>query len=572
MCIKELYKEVFNASPEYTEKSEELLRQVRKDLKNEIDKKQKGREQLEYNLESDKKSLKNLQKELNSLLAENEYEIDKNFDFPISGMDEIERLSNDIKNMKKPIKKLEDEKNSLHDEYINFKSKYDIRKEDFYKEYDQVIIFDEALEEVESKIDKEKEKIEMQDKYLSERQESLNKEDEDIQNVLLELKTQNGKYMYLAEDIKDISIDDDVKESFPYNRQGLIQSMMEKLEQLFSESEIQRKKVEEKKQEFMKFCETSIDDVKLRHMAASGVEYRNSYEEIKKWQKSMSTRIQKIIDIVESQMREHDSQLQQFIGYLHSYILSIADELRAIPKKTRVKVDDSWKEVFIFNVPEWNEKEGRESLVKYVEWMLGELDSDRFKDENGIENDGEVKKAIEKWLSSKQLLQCVMNNNSIKVKCRKVTNDGKVNSIPYSWEESNHWSGGEKWSKNMTLFLGILNYTAEKRKQITSSYARHRVVILDNPFGKASSDHVLDPVFFIAKQLGFQIIALTALAEGKFIRTYFPIVYSCKLKNAEDSNIQIMTKDMEVRKAFFKDNDPGTLIRLGEAKQISLFD
>lgn len=33
-----------------------------------------------------------------------------------------------------------------------------------------------------------------------------------------------------------------------------------------------------------------------------------------------------------------------------------------------------------------------------------------------------------------------------------------------------------------------------------------------------------------------------------------------------------MIKDMEVRKAFFKDNDPGTLIRLGEAKQISLFD
>ena len=47
---------------------------------------------------------------------------------------------------------------------------------------------------------------------------------------------------------------------------------------------------------------------------------------------------------------------------------------------------------------------------------------------------------------------------------------------------------------------------------------RHHSVILDNPFGKASSDHVLSPVFYIAEQLGFQMIALTAHVEGKFLQ------------------------------------------------------
>lgn len=79
-------------------------------------------------------------------------------------------------------------------------------------------------------------------------------------------------------------------------------------------------------------------------------------------------------------------------------------------------------------------------------------------------------------------------------------------------------------------------------------------------------------MFFIAKQLGFEIIALTALAEGKFIRTYFSIVYSCRLKNPENSDVQIMTKEMEVRKAFFRDNDPQTLVRLGQIQQVSLSD
>ena len=161
--------------------------------------------------------------------------------------------------------------------------------------------------------------------------------------------------------------------------------------------------------------------------------------------------------------------------------------------------------------------------------MISKLESDEFLDDDGREDLGKIKKAIQKWLESKQLLNIIMAGKDIKVKCRKVTNDGKISNMYYSWESSNQWSGGEKWSKNMALFLGILNYVAEKKQHILPNQKRHRTVIMDNPFGKASSDHVLSPVFFIAEQLGFQFIALTAHGEGRFIRDYFPIVYSCKL-------------------------------------------
>ena len=50
-------------------------------------------------------------------------------------------------------------------------------------------------------------------------------------------------------------------------------------------------------------------------------------------------------------------------------------------------------------------------------------------------------------------------------------------------------------------FFGISNYIAEKRASIQQNMKRHRTVIVDNPFGKASSDHVLNPVFYIAEQL-----------------------------------------------------------------------
>ncbi len=145
-----------------------------------------------------------------------------------------------------------------------------------------------------------------------------------------------------------------------------------------------------------------------------------------------------------------------------------------------------------------------------------------------------------------------MGGKEIKVKCRKVTNDGKVSSMYYAWESSNQWSGGgEKWSKNMALFLGILNYVAEKKQHILPKQKNHRTVILDNPFGKASSDHVLSPVFFIAEQLGFQLIALTAHGEGRFIRDYFPVVYSCKLRPSVEGDTSILMKEKTINYAFF---------------------
>lgn len=123
----------------------------------------------------------------------------------------------------------------------------------------------------------------------------------------------------------------------------------------------------------------------------------------------------------------------------------------------------------------------------------------------------------------------------------------------------------------MTLFLGLLNYVAEKKDHIPKNLKRHRAVILDNPFGKASSDHVLNPVFFIAEQLGFQIIALTAHAEGKFLQDYFPVIYSLRLRSARDAGKQVMTKEKWLHSAYFQDHEPETLERLAETEQMSLF-
>ena len=565
---EELYEEVKSVTPIYSDLSKKLLKDQRKNLKDDLENKQKDRRFIEEQLKNAINNKKSSEKHLSNFIKSLEVTIDENLEFPLSGEIEIARLFDELQELKEPIIKLKDELDKSKAKFDKSKNTYELRKEDYLKEYDEIIVFMIELEQIKSILMKENKGIEKKKEFIFKEKERLKKEEEDIEDTIKELDICNGKYSYLSEEIKLNDLSDELKQKLPYKRQEVINAAKKKIEEVNKLLDKKTLQTEEQKKIFIKFCDSEIIDVKLKDMAASGVKFKNTLNDIEEWKKRLNERISRTIQIALDDIREHDKEVQQFINQLHSYLVTMVQELKVIPKKTRIKVEDEWKEVFIFNVPEWDEKEGKEELARHIDWMLNQLESDRFRDENGIELPEQAKKEIEKWLKSKQLLQIVMKQNTIKVKCRKVTNDGKMRSAPFSWEVSNSWSGGEKWSKNMTLFLGILNYLAEKRKQIIPTNKHYRTVIVDNPFGKASSDHVLDPVFFIAEQLGFQIIALTAHAEGKFIRTYFPIVHSLRLRNSKDSSTQIMTKEKEIKTAYFKDSDPETLLRLGQLQQI----
>lgn len=568
----EFYSEVINASPRSTSLSKSTLIQQRKDLKDALGKRQRGRDELQRELSTAEGLKEKFKTDLDNFRNQIQYEANEDFILPVYAVDELARLLEELKKLKKPVEVSGKDFKDKEKEFGKINNTYELRKQDYYKIYSEIIEFNQNLLEVNKLLEDEKVNLKKHREYIEGEKERLNNEKKNLDDIVNLLRAKNERYGYLSSEIRDITLDEGIVLDYQYKKKEFISNMIEELDGYEREAAKQNEKVLSQQQQFVKFCESQIYDIKLREMAVTGVRNKKYYKDIIEWQQRMNERISRTIEIAENDMREHDKEVQQFINQLHSYLSTLAQELRMIPKKTKIKVEDSWKEIFIFNVPEWDEKKGKEELAKYIDWMLKQLDGEQYKDESGAENDSQIRKAIERWMQSKQLLQYVMNQNTIKVKCRKVTNNGKISSMPFGWEESNSWSGGEKWSKNMTLFLGILNYLAEKRKQISSQHKRHRTVIVDNPFGKASSDHVLDPVFFIAEQLGFQIIALTAHSEGKFIRTYFPIVYSCRLRESKNKASSIITMEREIRTAFFKDNDPQVLLRLGQYQQMDLFD
>lgn len=571
LLVQGLYKEVQAALPQETKLSRSFLELEREDLLDTLHQKQKGRQHLEDLLNQVRIAKGKQENDLSRKRRQCDGEIEEDFLFPPGGDGEIDAIIQQMEKLKKLIKRLEPDLKLAEKEYAIAQDRLTQQEHDFFQKYSERVLFSESLIVVKEKLDKEHEEIHLKQDYLNERMTGLKAEGEKLSRAITELERKNERYEYLHDKIVPVDLPTNIIPDLSYQPMPIIARYINELQEKQVYLDQIRDRLDQERKRLEIFCQEEVRDPKLRRMVTTGLKYRENYQEVMEWKNRLSNRIALAIRHAEDDMREHDRELQQFINHLHSYLLTMAAELRIIPRKTRVKVEDNWKEIFQFDVPVWDEKEGKNELRRHVDWMISQIENSLYRDENGNENYALMHKDIEKWLQTQQLLSNVMKEKSIKVKCRKVTADGKVSSHPSSWEGSNQWSGGEKWSKNMALFLGIQNYLAEKRQAINPRVKRNRAVILDNPFGKASSDHVLDPVFFIAEQLGFQIIALTALAEGKFIRDYFPIVYSCRLRPTTSPDKHLITADQEIRHAYFQDHEPETLRRLGQQKQMELF-
>lgn len=508
-----------------------------------------------------------------NVLRNEHSDVDETMEFPGDGKQLLQTLFSQITTLKEEVDRFSKETERKKSKQDKQEGKWKSKIEHFNLAFpsNEVLPFDQSLDELASELDSENQNLIDRKVYIDQELTRIEKELIAINDARNWLDRFDESHHFNAPDLEPISMSTDEVLTFIYNRKTFVHSITSRLNKHKLIVEKEQLEIDRAKRKFREFCFNKITNIKLQKMAINGVENKQNYADMINFKKNMLKSIENSTLYANEHIRKSDEEMQLFINQIHSHLLTLVEELKQIPKKTKVKVIDDWKQIFSFSIPEWEEVVGKLRIRDYIEWILGQLESDRFLNEQGLQDNGKIRKEIEMWLQSKQLLQIVMNNEVMKVSCRKVTNDNKVTTRSYSWEQSNVWSGGEKWSKNMTLFLGILNYVAEKKKHIQSSAKHHRAVILDNPFGKASSEHVLSPVFFVAEQLGFQIIALTAHAEGKFLQDYFPIIYSCRLRASANPGKKVMTKEKWLHYAYFQDHEPKTIERLGETEQMGLF-
>ncbi len=245
--------------------------------------------------------------------------------------------------------------------------------------------------------------------------------------------------------------------------------------------------------------------------------------------------LEKLIDyitVLDASLQNIEQDKKNILEHAVKQGVMLYQEMKKISESSKTKVGERYIQILKIEIPEEIKEYVEQRMENYLEECIQSLREECKQSED-------VKRTIENkvvsHLSDRRLLNLVLDVETIKVKLYKFDIENRNSGLRY-WEDvivEN--SGGQKFIACFALFSALVEYTRRKEleklgeeEKIESS----KVFVLDNPFGKTSSKHLLEPMIEIAKKFNTQMICLSDLSQSS-ITDKFSLIYQLALRNSK---------------------------------------
>lgn len=256
---------------------------------------------------------------------------------------------------------------------------------------------------------------------------------------------------------------------------------------------------------------------------------------------TMAESIDKMNRKNETDIQEIENDFRDIVDQCVTQGKRLYRDLNMIAASSRVHLFEGKPQIQMvsMNLPKENEiaeEASRISIQTEIENGANEL-RDLMKQENEVKVIQKKAKAI---VGSEKLLHKYIRQESISVRVYKI-DINRENSGYKRWEDTlTQSSGAEKFVAFFAVVLTLMNYTRAS-EGIMERNAKS-VLILDNPFGKITSAHLLQPMFEIAKHFHVQLICLSDINKSDVLNC-FETVIKLIIKPQSLSNMEIMTHE-----------------------------
>jgi len=240
--------------------------------------------------------------------------------------------------------------------------------------------------------------------------------------------------------------------------------------------------------------------------------------------------LRKLIHVQEIRLERMENTFQDMVMQSYNLSKEIYDHVNRIAEDSSIQLDGRNRKVKMIEILLRDlepEEKGIESMRSYIKECASEV-KDQLKAGKGQK---EVRDLISKFMSSEELLNVISNLSDLRIKAYKVDINAQ-NSKAKDWEKvMRENSGGERFVSFFAVMIALMSYARNSRKE-TEDYGRKnqdaKVLLMDNPFGPISSDHLLKPLFDIAKKYNTQLICLTDLKQNS-IMNQFKVIFMMKI-------------------------------------------
>lgn len=276
-----------------------------------------------------------------------------------------------------------------------------------------------------------------------------------------------------------------------------------------------------------------------------------------------------ILKIMESKMQQLEHSKKDLTEHAFMEARRIYHEIPKISENSAIEIDGVRKKVLEIQYEEMtDELQAREKMNIYIQECLQSL----IQLIKNNEDESKLRREIEKYMSTKELLNIISSLENCKIKAYKVDlNEKNRRMLP--WEDiiiKN--SGGEKFVAYFSLLVALISYSRKQVKGYETFRRKEesKVLIMDNPFGPITSGHLLKPMFDIAAKYNTQLICLSDIKQGSVVNS-FDLIYMIKIRQ------NMMQEDfLEIEPILLKelkqDEKLENVYLYRKTDQISIFD
>lgn len=284
----------------------------------------------------------------------------------------------------------------------------------------------------------------------------------------------------------------------------------------------------------------------------------------------------KLIKACEERLSNLEKNKHDMIQHSFLHAKQVYGEIQKIPENSSIKLEGKNRPIPMLKINmeplSDAEEENISKMRSYIENCVLIIKKDMTEDRK-LE---EIRKKISKYMSTKELLNVLSDLGKLKIMAYKI--DINVNNSGYkSWEQvMKENSGGERFVSFFAVLVALMSYTRTSMK-FEDDYQRNtdtKVLIMDNPFGPISSEHLLKPLFKIAQKYHTQLICLTDLKQNSILNC-FNLIYMIKIRQNVFGTNEYIQLEQQIKEDAQVERDEmleKAVFRATEVEQVSLFD
>ena len=313
---------------------------------------------------------------------------------------------------------------------------------------------------------------------------------------------------------------------------------------------------------------TGIDHI-LGHLTLAGNTYNYEacyfiFERLSEQSKLM----QETLRVLESHLKHLDKQKDNVVFHAFAQGKRLHGELKKISESSRVKLapDKPPRQTLKIAVPDELDPYANQRISDHINACVSEMR--QLKKENAL-SEKTMQSLIDTKLSDREILNQLIGQHSIDVRLLKV-DISQANSTLRTWERVlTDNSGGELFVSCFVLLAALMDYARHSVVPDEKAGGGMKVMLIDNPFGKTSSEHLLDALIQVAGQFKMQLICLSDLSQSS-ITAKFALIYQLSLRPSLYSGKAYLKVDSLTSKAPLVQNSRLDHVSL-KHEQISMF-